>query len=70
MHGAKGLIEVVCIAGAVEGIIPHYKSIVLRIKEERRLFYVGMIRAKRYLAISTVRKRYEEETKPQDLLMK
>lgn len=65
MHGAKGLeYEAVCIAGAVEGIIPHYKSTSIgELEEERRLFYVGMTRAKRYLAISTVRKRYEEETK-------
>ena len=56
--------EAVCIAGAVEGIIPHYKNTSIgELEEERRLFYVGMTRAKRYLAISTVRKRYEEETK-------
>ena len=66
MHGAKGLeFEAVCIAGAVDGIIPHYKSQgISGLEEERRLFYVAMTRAKKYLALSTVKKRYEEEVKP------
>ncbi|HHW68079.1 MAG TPA: ATP-dependent helicase [Epulopiscium sp.] len=66
MHGAKGLeFEAVCIAGAVEGVIPHNKSTSpAELEEERRLFYVGITRAKKYLAISTVKKRYEEEVKP------
>ena len=48
MHGAKGLeFEAVCIAGAVDGIIPHYKSQgISGLEEERRLFYVAMTRAK------------------------
>ncbi|NLM13309.1 MAG: ATP-dependent helicase, partial [Epulopiscium sp.] len=66
MHGAKGLeFEAVCIAGAVEGVIPHNKSSSpAELEEERRLFYVGITRAKKYLAISTVKKRYEEEVEP------
>lgn len=66
MHGAKGLeFEAVCIAGAVEGIIPHNKSSSLsELEEERRLFYVGLTRAKSHLTISIIKKRYEEEVKP------
>lgn len=66
MHGAKGLeFEAVCIAGTVEGVIPHNKSSSpAELEEERRLFYVGITRAKKYLAISTVKKRYEEEVEP------
>lgn len=63
MHGAKGLeFQVVWIAGTIEGIIPHEKSITdEEIEEERRLFYVGLTRAKEHLYISTLQKRYEEE---------
>lgn len=66
MHGAKGLeFEGVCIAGAVEGVIPHSKSTTIgELEEERRLFYVGMTRAKRHLVISMVKKRYEEKVEP------
>ncbi|WP_058486430.1 ATP-dependent helicase [Defluviitalea phaphyphila] len=66
MHGAKGLeFEAVCIAGVVEGIIPHNKSNSLgEIEEERRLFYVGITRAKRYLLISILKNRYEEKVEP------
>lgn len=48
MHSAKGLeFCAVWIIGAVEGLIPHEKSNRDKdIEEERRLFYVGMTRAK------------------------
>ncbi|WP_105615534.1 ATP-dependent helicase [Vallitalea okinawensis] len=63
MHGAKGLeFEVVWMISVVEGIIPHEKSNRDdEIEEERRLFYVGLTRAKEQLFISSVRTRYEEE---------
>lgn len=66
MHGAKGLeFEAVCIAGAVEGVIPHNRSSSpAELEEERRLFYVGITRAKKYLAISIIKKRYEEKVEP------
>ncbi|GKX30365.1 DNA helicase [Vallitalea longa] len=62
MHSSKGLeFDVVWITGAVEGLIPHEKSNREReIEEERRLFYVGMTRAKEYLYISYVDNRYDE----------
>jgi len=56
LHNAKGLeFPVVFIAGAEEGLIPHHTSFEDRaeMEEERRLFYVGMTRAKERLFIST-----------------
>jgi DNA helicase-2/ATP-dependent DNA helicase PcrA len=55
LHNAKGLeFPVVFIAGAEEGLIPHHTSFEDRaeMEEERRLFYVGMTRAKERLFIS------------------
>jgi DNA helicase-2/ATP-dependent DNA helicase PcrA len=56
LHNAKGLeFPVVFIAGAEEGLIPHHTSFEDRaeMEEERRLFYVGMTRAKERLFISS-----------------
>jgi DNA helicase-2/ATP-dependent DNA helicase PcrA len=55
LHNAKGLeFPVVFIAGAEEGLVPHHTSFEDRaeMEEERRLFYVGMTRAKERLFIS------------------
>lgn len=50
MHSSKGLeFDRVWIAGCEEGIIPHHSS---PIDEERRLFYVGMTRARNALTVS------------------
>ncbi len=53
MHGAKGLeFSYVCLPDVNEGVIPHGKMITLQTREEeRRLFYVGMTRAKEALDI-------------------
>lgn len=66
LHSAKGLeFEIVFIAGAVEGVLPHEKSKTeAEIEEERRLFYVGMTRAKTSLYISILKTRYEEAAAP------
>ena len=66
MHSAKGLeFDTVFIAGAVDGIIPHEKSTSEEeIEEERRLFYVGMTRAKNSLYISLLKTRYDKDVKP------
>lgn len=63
LHGSKGLeFDVVFISSVVNGVIPHEKSKTLEeIEEERRLFYVGVTRAKQLLYISTIEKRYEEK---------
>lgn len=55
MHNAKGLeFPVVFLAGVEEGLIPHHTSFEDReeIEEERRLFYVGLTRAKERAVIS------------------
>lgn len=52
LHQAKGLeFDAVFITGMEEGILPHYKSLgdPDQMEEERRLCYVGMTRARRYL---------------------
>jgi len=52
LHQAKGLeFDAVFITGMEEGILPHYKSLSDpdQMEEERRLCYVGMTRARRYL---------------------
>lgn len=54
-HNAKGLeFPVVFITGLEEGLFPHYQSLCgeEELEEERRLFYVGMTRAKEKLFIS------------------
>jgi DNA helicase-2/ATP-dependent DNA helicase PcrA len=62
MHAAKGLeFPVVFIAGLEEELLPHARAIAegsaddLGIEEERRLFYVGMTRAKERLLLTHAR---------------
>ncbi len=60
LHSAKGLeFENVIIPGVEDGIIPYKSSDgnVLQIQEERRLFYVGITRAKKRLILSLVSNR-------------
>ena len=58
LHGAKGLeCDAVCLPDVNEGNIPHRKSTGKdALEEERRLFYVAVTRARRYLWIGWVRK--------------
>ncbi|MDR1539091.1 MAG: ATP-dependent helicase [Clostridiales bacterium] len=65
MHSAKGMeFSTVFVTGAVEGSVPHKKSKTdAEIEEERRLFYVGITRAKDRLYISAVNKRYDKDVK-------
>ena len=60
LHSAKGLeFPVVFLVGMEEGIFPGYKSIgePKELEEERRLFYVGITRAKQYLYLTCAKKR-------------
>lgn len=57
-HASKGLeFPAVIIVGCNEGTAPHYKASTLDdIEEERRLFYVAMTRAEKYLFLSRPKK--------------
>ena len=55
VHNAKGLeFESIIIAGLEEGLFPHHSALdnPSEMEEERRLFYVGMTRAKKFLYLS------------------
>jgi len=55
LHNAKGLeYDCVIIAGLEDGLVPHYNSLdtIEELEEERRLFYVGMTRARKRLFLS------------------
>ncbi len=66
LHSSKGLeFETVFVVGAVDGLIPLTNSKgkttkINELEEERRLFYVGLTRAKTNLYISYSKTRYEE----------
>jgi superfamily I DNA/RNA helicase len=61
LHAAKGLeFKCVFITGCEDGLIPYslYANQKSEIDEERRLLYVGMTRAKKYLYLSHAKKRF------------
>jgi superfamily I DNA/RNA helicase len=66
LHGAKGLeFDHVFLAGCEEGLLPHSRTLDARatdaspqdIEEERRLFYVGVTRARETLVLSRAKAR-------------
>lgn len=63
MHSAKGLeFENVFVIDIVDGVVPHNKSLgEQQIEEERRLFYVALTRAKKYLYLYVPKSRYEQK---------
>ena len=61
LHQAKGLeFKVVFVVGLEEGLLPHSRSLddIYSLEEERRLFYVGITRAKERLIITHARRRF------------
>ena len=69
-HSAKGLeFQEVYLVDVNEGMIPYKKAVLeSEIEEERRLFYVGMTRARKRLHILYVRERYNKVQKPSRFL--
>ncbi|MBM4019015.1 MAG: hypothetical protein FJ288_11925 [Planctomycetes bacterium] len=58
LHAAKGLeFPAVFIAGCEDGLLPHalHREDAAELEEERRLFFVGMTRAKQFLALTVAR---------------
>jgi superfamily I DNA/RNA helicase len=70
LHQAKGLeFDHVLLAGLEEGVWPHWAAEQNgALAEERRLFYVGLTRARRSLRLSWVRNRREWAAKPSRFL--
>ncbi len=70
LHGAKGLeFDTVFLPQLLEGQLPYKKAVLPSdIEEERRLFYVGMTRAKNLLAISHSRTLYGKDAAPSRFL--
>lgn len=72
LHSSKGLeFENVYIIDANEGIMPYKKAVLEKdIEEERRLFYVGMTRAKTSLSVYSVKSVMINQPKPPGLSVK
>ena len=66
LHSAKGLeFRQVFLLDVNEGLMPYKKAVLKQeIEEERRLFYVGMTRAKERLVICSVKKLRGKEVEP------
>lgn len=61
LHAAKGLeFDAVVIPGLEDGLLPSSRSVmdIEKLEEERRLFYVGMTRAREHLLLTRCRYRY------------
>lgn len=70
LHSSKGLeFEEVFLPDVNEGIIPHRKAALdADLEEERRLFYVGMTRAKDQLHLFSIKEQYGHSMEPSEFL--
>lgn len=70
MHGSKGLeFEAVFIPTLNEGVSPYRKAKKAgELEEERRMLYVAMTRAKKYLHLSYVKERFNKTVEPSRFL--
>ena len=70
LHAAKGLeFTEVFLLNVNEGMIPYQRAVMeAEIEEERRLFYVGMTRAKKKLHLFWVKERYSRSMQPSRFL--
>ena len=70
LHAVKGLeYDKVYIMNVNEGSIPYKKAVLAEsLEEERRLFYVGMTRARKELMLCYVRRQYDKERDPSRFL--
>ena len=70
LHAVKGLeYDKVYIMNVNEGSIPYKKAVLAEsLEEERRLFYVGMTRARKELILCYVRRQYDKERDPSRFL--
>lgn len=71
LHGAKGLeFDTVFLPQLLEGQLPYKKAVLdADIEEERRLFYVGMTRAKEMLVITHAQTMYQKDATASRFLM-
>ena len=71
LHSAKGLeYERVFLIDVNDGVIPYKKAVKTEeLEEERRMFYVGMTRAKKYLHVFSVEKMYNKDSKVSDFIL-
>ena len=71
LHSAKGLeFDRVFIMDVNDGIIPYRKASGERdVEEERRLFYVGMTRARKELSLFYIEERHEKKMDPSRFLL-
>ena len=70
LHSVKGLeYDCVYILDVNEGVMPYQKAVLTEdIEEERRMFYVGMTRARKQLTLCTVKERFDKKMEPSRFL--
>ncbi len=70
LHASKGMeYDAVFILDINEGVIPYQKAVLdADLEEERRMFYVGMTRARKRLYLYNVRERHEKKMVPSRFL--